>query len=72
MSEEKHKFSVIFDDEAMNIINELKNQKNCQTGDVIRDAMGVYYWLFQQVKNGYGFGLIKDGTITPIEIKELG
>ncbi len=61
------KIQVNFDDDAVNVLDTLKQATRSNYGDVIRDAIGLYEWARREYEQGNAIGVIKDG----VAVKEV-
>jgi hypothetical protein len=62
-NEKEHRVQVVFDADAMAVVENLKRARGSKTttADVIRDALGFYEWVRRQLDEGFQLGLLRDG-----------
>ena len=56
------KIQVNFDDDALKVLDNLKDTTGGSYADVIRNAIGLYEWARQEYVKGNAIGVIKDGV----------
>ena len=55
------KIQVNFDDDALRVLDCLKEASNSNYGDVIRNALGLYEWARREYAQGHSIGTIENG-----------
>ena len=56
------KIQVNFDDDALKVLDNLKDATRSNYTDVIRNSIGLYEWARREYKRGNSIGVIKDGV----------
>ena len=55
------KIQVNFDDEALKVLDCLKDTTKSNYGEVIRNALGLYEWARREYAQGHSIGTIENG-----------
>lgn len=55
------KIQVNFDDQALEVLEDLKDATHGTYGEVIRNAIGLYEWARQECEQGRTIGTIENG-----------